>query len=631
VEDFSLLRDFALIMAVAGGVTFLLRKLHPPIVLCYLLAGVIISPYVLPLFSTSDVHTIGLLADIGLILLLFGVGLEFGWSKIRQVGLTALIIGGIEITTMICLGYGLGRLLGWSKVDSIFLGAALHTSSSAIIVKLLRDSGKLSLVSSRVIVGILVVEDFAAVVIIAVLSGVSTTTGIADFNYISSLALRLVIFVVSFLALGAFFIPRIVSFTHRFHSRETLLITCLGLCFAMALVSKELGLSVATGAFLVGALVGDTKESEDVVEVMSPVRDMFAAVFFVAIGMLVNVTQFHSFLLPALIVAAVFIIGKIVANTISAIISGYDTRTSLKVGLGMPQMGEFSLAIGRVGIEKGVTVAPVYPIIAVATTLTSLAGPYLTRYADPLIDWLGQKSPRILNEYLTHLNEWGKTIRKLFSEGGDEAKKLRKTGRTILINCLILLVIIGGGTFAMQFFENLTSHLTLRRDIVALLMGVTILVLCLPSMILIWRNLMTLINSATRHIVSDSSAGKSRRVEIVRTALRNSLTIIVSITIILWFIPLISQLLFIGYLPLAIPALLLAFVIYLVLRSIRGMHNQVEQAFSRVFLGDSGEPRNEYIAPPRQTLVRKLSRKVRMRVLGFSSKLKQRLPVKPRK
>jgi len=178
MEELTLVKDLAIIMMVAGGVTLLFRWLRQPVILGYLIAGVLIGPYTLPVPPVTDVHTISLLADIGIILLLFVLGLEFSWDKIRQVGLSVVMIGVIEIITMICLGYCLGRLMGWSSTEAIFLGAALHISSSAIIVKILRDTRKLSLPSSRLIVGILVVEDFAAIAIIAVLSGVATRRAI---------------------------------------------------------------------------------------------------------------------------------------------------------------------------------------------------------------------------------------------------------------------------------------------------------------------------------------------------------------------------------------------------------------------------------------------------------------------
>jgi monovalent cation:H+ antiporter-2, CPA2 family len=616
VEEFSLLRDFAIIMVVAGVVTLVLRRLHQPPVLGYLLAGLIISPYVLPFFSVTDIHTIGLLADIGLVLLLFGVGLEFGWSKIRQIGLAALVIGTIEIATMISLGYGLGQLLGWSRTDALFLGAALHTSSSAIIVKILKDLGKLNLVSSRVIVGVLLVEDFAAVIIIAILSGVNTP-GIASFGNIASLGLKLVIFIVSSLVIGALVVPRILAFPHKLHSRETLLVVSLALCFAMALISKELGLSVATGAFIIGALVGDTTHSEEIVEVMSPVRDMFAALFFVAIGMLIDISKFRDFLLPAVIVAAVFIIGKVLINTIASIISGYSARTSLQVGTAMPQMGEFSLAIAKVGVDRGATAAPLYPVIAIATTLTSIIAPYLTRSADTLADFLGRKSPRIAQEYIIHLNDWGQTVRRLLPQQNEAARKIRGSIRNISINILILLVIIGAGTFALQYVEALAASLPVRRDVIALILGFSILVLCIPSMVLIWRNLRALIDEITRQVLHNSVLEGERRGEVIRAILRYSIIAVLSILIILWLIPFIFQIFFIGSLALAIPALLLALALYLVLRSISGVQRHLERTVSQVFLGEQTSSQEGVTSPDvRLSLVRRLFQKMMRLVTG---------------
>lgn len=585
MEDFSLLRDFALIMVVAGVATVVLRKLRLPPVLGYLLAGLLLSPYFVPFYSVADTHSIGLLADIGLVLLLFGVGLEFGWNKIRQIGIAALIIGGIEIATMISLGYGLGRLLGWSEIDSLFLGAALHASSSAIIFKVLRDLGKLSLVSSRLAVGILVVEDFAAVIIISLLSGIHSP-GIASFGNLPSLVLKLVIFGMVSLILGAIFVPRIIAFTHRFNSRETLLVVSLGLCFAMALISKELGLSVATGAFLMGALVGDTGQSEDVIEVMSPVRDMFAALFFVAIGMLIDITRFSEFLIPAVIVAAVFIAGKVVSNTIAAVINGYTARDSIRVGMSMPQMGEFSLAVAKVGTDQGVLTAPLYPVIAVATTLTSVVYPFLTRYADAAGEFLGRKSPQFLREYMSHLNEWAQASRKSFPVRSEEARKLQRKARTILINFLILVVIITVGTFALQNVEVLVEHFPLRRDIIALLMGSLILALCLPSVFLIWRTLRSIIDDATRQAISQTDINRTWRGERFRGVLRHSINVILAILIFLWMIPLITQFIFIGSSALALPAIILAFALYLVIRSIRGVQRQMDRTCRQVFLGE---------------------------------------------
>ena len=585
MEEFSLVKDFAVIMAVAGVVTLVFRRLHQPPVLGYIIAGILIGPYTLPIPPVTDVHIVRLLADLGLVLLLFGLGLEFSWSKIRQIGLAVLIIGGLEITTMISLGYGLGRILGWSPTDALFLGAALHISSSAIIVKVLRDLGRLEFLSSRLIVGILVVEDFAAVVIIAVLSGMAST-GIADLSSVASLLLRLVIFVVTSLALGAAIVPRIMRFTSQFRSSEALLITGLGLCFAMALLSQYLGLSVAAGAFLMGSILGDTEQSEEVTEVVVPIRDMFAALFFVAIGMLINITQFRDFIGPAVIVSIVFMVGKIFINSLAASIAGYDGKTTLQVGMGMPQMGEFSLAIAKVGIDRGVLVAPLYPVIAVATALTSLVAPYITRSTEPVTKFLDTKSPKLLKAYLLNLSDWLQALRITFSRESEVAKRIKRMTNAILINLLMIVIVIGIGTFALQFVENVAYPFGVRQDIIAVLLGFLILVLCVPSVIFMWRNLRLLVDEASRHVLNRSATARMWRRDVLQVVLRGSIMTTVSILIFLWLIPFISRLFFIGSFALSLPLLLLAFVIYLGFRSVRDIHSQLERTFSQILLGE---------------------------------------------
>jgi CPA2 family monovalent cation:H+ antiporter-2 len=585
MEGFALLKDFAIIMVVAGVVTLLFRRLRQPPVLGYLIAGLLIGPYTLPTPVVTDVHTITLLADLGLVLLLFGLGLEFSWSKIRQVGLSVLMIGVIEILTMVSLGYGLGRLMGWSTMDALFLGAALHISSSALIVKVLRDMGKLNLLSSRLIVGILVVEDFAAVVIIAVLSGIATT-GVADFADVGFLALRLTVFVVASLVLGAIIVPRIIKFTSRFHSKEAFLITSLGLCFAMALLSNYLGLSVAAGAFLMGALIGDTEHWEEIVGVVTPVRDMFAALFFVSIGMLVNVAQFRDFVVPAIIVAAAFILGKILSNTLATFISGHDGRTSLHVGMGMPEMGEFSLAIAKVGVDRGVVAAPLYPVIASVTALTSLTGAYIMRSADSVANFLNRRSSALLKAYLSRLADWLYALRVVFARDSAAARKVRHSGKTILINLLIVVVIIGIGTFALHFVEQLALLIDIRADIVGLAFGFVFLMLCVPSFVVIWRNVRALGDEAATYVLSRRPSAREWRRKALRIVLRDSMVILLSILVGIWFIPFISSLLFIGSLALAIPLLVLALILYLVSRSVIDIHTQLERTFGRTLLGD---------------------------------------------
>lgn len=585
MEEFGLLKDFAIIMSVAGVVTLLFRKLHQPVVLGYLIAGVIVGPYTLSNPPVTDVETIRLLADLGLVLLLFGLGLEFSWSKIRQIGLSVLLIGALEICTMISLGYGLGRLMGWSSMDALFLGAAMHISSSAIIVKVLRDMGRLNNLSSRIIVGILVIEDFAAVAIIALLSGIAANST-TDMGDIGLVVLRLIVFIVASLVLGTLIVPRIIAYTHQFHSKEAFLITSLGLCFAMALLSGYLGLSVAAGAFLIGALIGDTEHSDEINKVVTPIRDMFAALFFVAIGMLINIAEFGDFLVPAIIVGIVFMLGKFLSNTIAALIFGYDGRTSLQVGMGMPQMGEFSLAIVKSGVEHGAVMTSLSPIIAMSTAITSLVSPYVTRSTDSVAGFLDRKAPTLLKVYMSRMDDWLKVLRTIFVRDSEAALRVRHSIKVIMINLLILIIIIEVGTFALDHIENLSFLGNIRDDFVGLGIGFILLVLCMPSFVVIWRSLLSLVDEVVTYVISWHPSSRRWRRDALRIMLRDSILVALTIFIAMWFIPFISVMLRLGSFALAIPVLLLAVIIYIVLNSIRHIHHQLEQNFSQILLGD---------------------------------------------
>ena len=613
MEELTLLKDLAVIMAVAGAVTLVFRRMRQPVILGYLIAGIIIGPYTLPFPPVTDAHTISMLVDVGLVLLLFVIGLEFSWDKIRQVGFSVLVIGIIEITTMICLGYGLGRLMGWSATDAIFLGAAMHISSSAIIVKILRDMGKLKLLSSRLIVGILVVEDFAAIAIVAVLSGVATT-GVADIGDIGSLILRLGIFIVASLVFGALLVPRIINFTHRFRSKEALLITSLGLCFTMALFGKYLGLSVAAGAFIMGALIGDTEQSEAIIDTMTPIRDMFAALFFVAIGMLINIYQFRDFIIPAIVVCSVFVLGKIFSDTAATFISGHDGRTSLEVGMSMPQMGEFSLVITKVGVDRGVVTAPLYPVIAVATALTSLITPYIMRSVDPIARFLDRSAPGLLKIYISRLADWLQALRTVFSRSSAVSLAIRDCLKNIMINLLIVVIIIGAGTFGLAFVDDLTIRIGIRADVIGLLLSFLLLVLCMPSFIVIWRNIRSLVDEAVASVLARRLSAKRWRAAALRAILRETIVISLVIFIAMWFIPFIVGLLQIGSFALALPVLLLAFFSYLVLRSVFDIHSQLERTFRRTLLGEEyiSTSQTATLLGTRQDTVARLARRMKL-------------------
>ena len=388
-------------MAVAGIALVLFRAINMPPVLGYLLAGVIVGPFTLSAIDfgplegvqgpVQNLQTIRVLAELGLVLLLFGIGLEIGWHRIRQLGFRVVVIGMVEMATMFVLGYELAYWLGWTQTERIFLGAALSISSSAILIKMLRDTGSLFEIRGQLIVGILLVEDFVAVILLTVLAGLSTTDS-ASLGDIGLLALRLGVFGIAVLTIGALLTPRLMSYIDRFESDEMVLIVCLTLCFGMALAAHQLGLSAAAGAFLIGMILGDTEHSHQISRLMNPLRDMFAALFFVSLGMLMNVFSIGDYLVPALAISLVFIGGKVLADTVGTLLSGHDGRTALQVGTGMPQLGEFSLAMAKTGVEQGSVGAYFSPALTVATALTALVYPFIFRSSNALANFLERAS-----------------------------------------------------------------------------------------------------------------------------------------------------------------------------------------------------------------------------------------------
>ena len=361
-------RDFALIMVAAAVALILFRLIRQPPILGYLLAGLLVGPFALQGRFVKDTETVSLVAEVGLVVLLFSIGVEFGWERIRKVGLRVVLIGAVEITGMILLGYFLGRSLGWSSTTSIYLGAALAFSSSAVLVQILRENGQLMSLRGQLVVGILVVEDFVAVVILAVFSGYATQ-GDENTLQVWPIAIKMGVFAIGALVFGTLFAPRLMDLLDYLKSRETLLIGSLAICFGVGLLAREMGLSAGAGAFLIGTVLGDTRHRDQVARLITPVRDVFAALFFVSIGMLVNMGDIPQFFGTALIVTGVLLAGKIIAATIGTLLTGHDGETALQVGTSMPQPGEFSLAIARSGSESAAVGAQLYPVVTISTLL----------------------------------------------------------------------------------------------------------------------------------------------------------------------------------------------------------------------------------------------------------------------
>lgn len=429
-------------MAVAAATTALCRFLRQPVVLGYLIAGFLIGPHTPPFSFIHDIGSIHTMAELGLVFLMFALGLEFSLPKLTRVGLRAALAGLVQILVMFFAGMELGSFLGWSRADCLFLGAMLSISSTTIIVKVLMDLKVEREDFAQVVFGILIIEDVAAILMLSLLPGLGA--GQAEAGEAAADAFgtffRIGFFALFFLVAGLSLIPRLLEWVSRFRSREALGITALGLCLLGALSAQGAGFSVALGAFLAGAVIASSPESARVEAWFHPVRDMFSALFFVSAGMLIEPAVLWTHRWAVLAVSAVTVAGKVAAVSGGALMAGYDLRSSLRMGFSMGQIGEFSFVIAGVGAAAALTSDFLYPVAVGVSTITTLLTPYLIKKADACVDIIQRRAPGPVLRALTGYHDWFQrrfgTVKK--SEG---AVMSRYLVRLILYTVLFAAVV----------------------------------------------------------------------------------------------------------------------------------------------------------------------------------------------
>lgn len=405
MDQLIFLQDMAVVMAVSAAILIFCRRFRLPVVLGYILAGVLIGPHTPPYSLVKDLHSIHVLSEMGVIFLLFSIGLEFSLTKLGRVGVVAFFAATLEIFLMMGIGYWLGRAFGWNFMNSLFLGAILSISSTTIIAKVLMEMKKLKEKFAQVILGILIIEDLLAIVIIALLSGVAST-GSVEFKEIGLALAGVLSFVAAVLVLGFLLVPRLLRYVAKFESDEMMVITVLGLCFGVSLLAARFNFSVALGAFLIGAVIAETKQAADIVHKIDPIRDMFTAIFFVSVGMLLSPSTVAQFWFPILIITLVTIGGKIFSCSLGAYLTGYKPDTALKVGMGLAQIGEFSFIIARLGESSNVTSPFLFPIAVAVSGITTVTTPFLMRSTGPVIDFMEKITPRPLVTVLGLYSGW---------------------------------------------------------------------------------------------------------------------------------------------------------------------------------------------------------------------------------
>ncbi len=456
MHSVAFLQDLAVVMIVAGLVTIICHRFKQPVVLGYIIAGVIIGPHTPPFPLIKSEETINTLAELGVVFLMFSLGLEFSLRKLRKVGFTALIAASLEIVLMVWVGYQIGRAFGWKPMDCIFLGAMLSISSTTIIVKALGELGLTKQRFAELIFGILIVEDILAIVMIALLSGIAMTGGL-EVSQVFGTTARLGIFLVVVLVLGLLAVPRLLRYVAKFKSNEMLLITLLGLCFGVSLLAVKLNYSVALGAFVIGAVIAESREIYRIEAITEPIRDMFSAVFFVAIGLLIDPKVLTQYWVPVLIITIAVVLGQTLTCAFGTFIAGNDTRTSLRVGMGLAQIGEFSFIIASLGLTLRVTSDFLYPIAVTVSAITSLLNPYLIRNSDRVVSWFDRVAPPRMINYLALYTGWvGQCTQDRHTSM--TSKLTRRWSRQMALNCVLV-----AGIFVAATFVAKTPHSWLPR------------------------------------------------------------------------------------------------------------------------------------------------------------------------
>lgn len=501
----SFLQDLAIVMIVAGLVTVLFHRLKLPVVLGYIIAGVIVGPHTSSIPLVVDQQTIQTLSELGVILLLFSLGLEFSLRKLREVGAAALITATLKILLMIWVGYGLGGLFGWKRMDSIFLGAILSISSTTIIVKALDELHKRKEKFADVIYGILIVEDILAILMIALLSGFATT-GSLQAGDVAMTLVRLLAFLVAVLVVGLLAVPRFLNYVAKFKSNEMLLVTVLGLCFGVSLLAARLGYSVALGAFLIGAIVAEARQIGRIEMLMQPVRDMFSAVFFVSIGLLIDPSLLAKYWVPILVITVVIVFGKIIACAFGAFVAGNDRHSAVRIGMGLVPIGEFSFIIAALGTSLKVTGDFQYPIAVSVSAITTLLTPFLISRSDRLVEWADRKSPRAISNYLDLYTQWIRHLRQ--SQPNNLAWKLVRLWVWQMALCIVLVTgIFISATFfrerAPAWWPDMPGGVNGAKAILWL----TATILSLPLLIAVVRKLQALGMLLSEMSVTRSAAG----------------------------------------------------------------------------------------------------------------------------
>ena len=451
----NLIEDLALILVVAGIVTLVFKKLKQPLVLGYIVAGFLVSPhmpYIMSVVDKGDIHT---WADIGVMFLLFSLGLDFSFKKILKMGMAPVIAALTIIFSMMTLGILVGHSFGWNRMDCIFLGGMLAMSSTTIIYKAFDDLGLRQQRFASLVMSVLILEDVLAIVMMVMLSAIASGNNPDGGEMLGSI-LKIGFFLVLWFVVGIFLIPLFFRKTRKLMNSETMVIVALGLCCLMAVLSTKVGFSSAFGAFVMGSIIAETVEADKIIKLVEPVKNLFGAIFFVSVGMLVEPKVLVDYAIPILVLVLTILLGQGIFGTAGFMLSGQSLKNAMRCGFSMAQIGEFAFIIASLGLSLGVIGKFLYPVVVAVSVITTFLTPYMIRFAEPCYNHIGKRLPK---KWVRRMNHVGNAHQNSTEEENAWKVLLRKMLiNTAIYGILSTAVVTLMLTFVLPLCRNMLSH-----------------------------------------------------------------------------------------------------------------------------------------------------------------------------
>ena len=468
----KLIEDLALILIAAAITTLLFKKIKQPLVLGYIIAGFIVGPHLSLTPTVADTANVETLAEIGVIFLLFSLGLEFSFKKLMRVGGAASITAFVEIVFITITGYFTGKAMGWTTMDSLFLGGMLASSSTTIIIKAFDELGIKTKQYARVVFGVLVVEDIVVILLMVMLSTVAVTKQFEGGEMLFMVA-KLLFFLLLWFIAGIFLLPTFLKRAKALLDEETLLILVIGLCLGMVVVATQVGFSAELGAFIMGSILAETTKAEKVEHLIKPVKDLFGAVFFVSVGMLIDPSAMVEYRWPILWVTLLSLFGKFFSTTLGALLSGQPLKQSVQVGMSMAQIGEFAFIVAALGLSLGVTSNFIFPVAVGVSAITTFTTPYMIKVSPSIYNFLVGILP---DQWESRLSNYSSSTQKIQAESN--WKKVSKAYLSIVItNGIILLALM---LLSSKFLQHFLHGYIIGEATLNIVTLVTSLVIATP-------------------------------------------------------------------------------------------------------------------------------------------------------